>query len=225
MGGLFNFAFVLNEARGEYFKWCAADDYVGSTDYLSVLAASIEQGFECAFSDVDIVLSDSQQKTYLERGIMTGFNSCDNALSFSKAAVKMASHQIYGLFRKAAMTKCFSYIEASGHLRCFGEGLFVHAISEKLRLVYVPHVKYVYRRHKDNVSSTLPARILLPDFMRYTKQLYGYYICESRYPFVVKLNLLATISILHAKYSLRLFLAVIKQSILIIIKNIHATRP
>lgn len=223
MGGFLNFKFVLEQAKGEYFKWCAADDYIGSADYLSEMVVAIEQGFECAFSDTDVVSSNGQQQTYLARGIMSVFSSCYDAVSFSRAALKIPSHQFYGLFRKKALTRYYSYLEVSSHLRCFGEGLFVHAISEKLKLVYVANVKYVYRRHRNNISSIQPARILLLDFMKYTMQLYRYYICESKYKLSARLHFLVKISVGHGRYAFRLFLSTVKQLVLTLNKYIRFT--
>jgi len=70
------------------------------------------------------------------------------------------------LFRMVFLRRYYLYLNNS--LACYGEGLFVHAISLTGTGVYVAKATHVYRRHKNNVSSTIPAKKLLPLFLQYS---------------------------------------------------------
>jgi glycosyltransferase involved in cell wall biosynthesis len=203
IGAVDNFEYVLNEATGRYFKWAAADDFLGNKHTLEKLVKHLEDGFELAMSDVNIL--DETTRTINER-ILSSANSESETKSFKDLALKYPSFQIYGLFVTSSLRQNFSILKINSDLRCFGEGVFVHAISQSLKGIFVNEALLVYRRHSDNASSTLLPVDLLRYFLKYTYRLFKFYK-GSNISLLKKLQYLKVLGWTHIKYIFGLVLA------------------
>jgi len=201
-----NFKFVLEEAVGGYFMWTAVDDRLSADDYLQQLLRNLGPGVDYAFPDISI--TDSRGKV-LQAGVMSPFKGLLTRFQFSKASLKLNSYQVYGLFVTLRLREDFRFIEQCRQMLCFNEGLFVHAISAERIGVFVPAACKLYCRHEANASSVLPAKILLPEFLKYSKASIMYYILSTRFTLVEKLSLVLLKSYIDSRYSLYLLLAVI----------------
>jgi len=165
IGAFNNFEFVLVNAISECFMWMAADDCVKREDHLEKLLDKIRPDIDYVFPDVAVI--DSVGKVMQSR-IMLVFENAITQFDFVKGSLKVNSHQIYSLFRTSKLREDFRFLKKCNNLPCFGEGLFVHVISADRKGVFVPEALKLYRRHGANVSSTVPAKDLLPAFVKYS---------------------------------------------------------
>ena len=58
-----NFQFVLNKAKGEYFKWNAADDMI-SSDFIEQNLDFLERNLDFSCSSSKFYFEDLQEKIY-----------------------------------------------------------------------------------------------------------------------------------------------------------------
>lgn len=202
-GPLGNFQFVMDEAEGEYFMWASADDMLGTIETLANLVKSLDKGFELAIPDVDLI----DETTGINRlGVHSSVYSGLKRDSVTRLALKFPSYMTYGLFRTTSLRSLFIFLKANSDLICFGEGIFVHAISEKLKCVFVHDASLIYRRHSTNSSSTVKAPALLRSFLKYTFRVFKYYL-KSSYSILDKVHYLGKLSFIHARYILVLVAA------------------
>lgn len=119
-----NFQFVLEKAQGEYFIWCADDDWHEPEFIESLLGAlSVDGSFAMAFCDFDIRNENGMPvKDYPDSHaalrLMTGSNSLIRQLRFFMLAEGRAiPHAIYGLLPTRTLRK-FSWVS---HVQRYGE--------------------------------------------------------------------------------------------------------
>ena len=220
IGPIANFEFVLQEARGEFFMWAACDDYLENNNYLSVMVNTMQGRYDFCFPSVKLQLENAVKKT-ISDGIMDRFSSCVSTHDYCKQTALTCSYQIYGLFKRNFLIVNFKYIAQCKHLRCFGEGLFVHAITANSLLTYVPAASLVYRRHEGNVSSTQEINHLLVDFYKFTYMLILFYIQYQNFNCVQKLSIFSKIFLVHGKYFLILLYGFLTQFIINLFKVLN----
>ncbi len=202
IGAVPNFKFVLDKARGHFFKWLAHDDYIESEDYLSVMLDKIALGYDYCFSEVDIV-SENNNGKQTRANIMDRFLNCNDLYSFSFQTIYICSYQFYGVFRRDLLTQNFSYFSDCSHLKCFNEGLLVHVMAAKFRAVYVPSVKFIYRRHGENWSLSVDEYFMILDFFKFTYMILSFYAGKfTGYSFIQRIKLIAMLTAVHGRYSL-----------------------
>lgn len=201
-GAVTNFQFVLDEAVGKYFMWAAADDMLGTTETLSNLVKSLDDGFEMAIPDVDLL--DKTMGT-TSRGLLSSVFSKLEHKTATRLALQYPSYLIYGLFVTDSLRPFFSFLKRDSDLSCFNEGVFVHAIAATLRFVFVENALLIYRRHTTNASSTVTPPVLLGSFFRYTYRVFAFYL-RSSFSTLDKLDYLRVICLKHARYILVLLL-------------------
>lgn len=197
-GALFNFKFVLNEARGSFFKWAAVDDLFGTKETLANLVKSLGFQFQLAIPDVTLV---NESKQTITKGMLSSIFHASKTNNIQSLALEYPSFQIYGLFVTNVLRQYFTILEKNSDLRCFGEGIFVHVISKELKGVFVDTAVLIYRRHTENASSTLTPPILLKNFIKYTYRVLDLYMGNS-FSSGDKFYLLRKLSLKHAKYVL-----------------------
>jgi glycosyltransferase involved in cell wall biosynthesis len=197
-GALFNFEFVLNEARGSFFKWAAVDDLFGTKETLSNLVKSLGSQFQLAVPDVTLV---DESKGTITKGLLSSLFYADKMNNIQSIALEYPSFQIYGLFVTNALRQYFTILERNSDLSCFGEGIFVHVVSKEMKCVFVEAATIVYRRHAENISSTLMPPTLLKNFIIYTYRVFTLYIGSS-FSLGDKIYFLSKLSLKHAKYIL-----------------------
>ena len=163
-GAMANFQFVLDEARGKYFMWATHDDLLSTKLFLELLVSMMSKGYDYVFPNVNIV---NQVNGDSEVGVMSIFDGIEGRYEFAKASIKINSYQIYGLFRRDVLNRYFHFLAESNDMKCFNEGLFVHAISIGAKGGYAKNATKIYRRHLENASSTVPPPRMLRDFLRY----------------------------------------------------------
>ena len=206
IGAIANFKFVLDQARAKYFMWAAHDDRLGTDTTLFNLVTALDDGYELAAPDVDLF---NEAKGTTQRGLLSSVFTGKGRNAFTRLALKYPSYMIYGLFVKNRLKESYIYLEQSFDLKCFGEGVFVHAISANLKCSFVANSLLIYRRHSTNVSSTTPAPVLLESFIKYSRKVFLFYL-ESSYSKIDKLKYIISLSWTHIKYIFILILATIK---------------
>jgi len=104
-----NFQFVLDQAKGEYFKWCGADDTF-SHDF-------IEMNYDFLEAHKDYVLSGSRAR--FENGffdeIKLGDHNIDNQYAANRVISFFSSWhgnaRIYGLIRRSDLLKAYGCLD------------------------------------------------------------------------------------------------------------------
>lgn len=205
IGAIENFKYVLENANGEYFMWHAHDDKLSSPLYLSKLLIAIDPNYDVAIPDVHIV---DELNTNKPISVVTGF--CKNQLSdaVNQLIIKHPSYIAYSLYKRNKLSEMSKYLWENNDLQCYGEGLFAHAVAEKLQCILENQVSLIYRRHNSNASSMTTQNRNLYDFSIYTKRVFVYYI-KSSYPFPKKWAYIISLIGIHARYFIILCLKII----------------
>jgi glycosyltransferase involved in cell wall biosynthesis len=201
IGANANFEFVLQQAIGEFFMWAACDDYLESNNYLSVMINTMKQGYDFCFPNVKILIQSVEKKTFVV-GTMDGFYNCESIYDYCKQTVFTCSYQIYGMFQRNFLIENFKYIDQCKHFRCYGEGLFVHAVTANALSIYVPSVTLIYRRHEKNTSSTQKVNHLLVDLFRLSYKLLLFYFFYKKFNIIQRFMIIKGILYLHVKHAL-----------------------
>jgi glycosyltransferase involved in cell wall biosynthesis len=141
-GPNYNLGFELG--RGEYFKWCAADDCI-SPDFIGACVAALNE-------DPDVVLVygrtetiDKDGKSVPLFGKMTKlhFNSDGVARRFKRDLVDRASNfEIFGVFRSSALRK------STLHRPYYGsDRTLVTELAMLGKFVFLPNIVFYNRVH------------------------------------------------------------------------------
>lgn len=199
-GALANFQYVLDEARGKYFMWAAADDLLGTRETLANLVNSLGDQFQLAIPDVNLF---DEAKGTIIKGVLSSIFSSANPNNITAMALEYPSFQIYGLFVTTALRQHFVILKKNADLSCFGEGIFVHVISMEMKCAFVDTALLIYRRHSINASSTVIPPVLLISFFIYSYRVLVLY-ARSSFSVVDKLSFLCKLGFKHAKYILYL---------------------
>ena len=149
IGAFNNFKEVLDLSTGDLFIWLAADDKFGSQNFLSILQSDIENGYDYAFPNVDIIGESSE---VMASNIMAPFAGAKKSFERFEASLKINSHQVYSLFKKSILLDEFYNLEKYKKLRNYNEGVFVHSLSLNKNGFFDPRVTKIYRVHKNNIS-------------------------------------------------------------------------
>jgi hypothetical protein len=138
---------------------------------------------------------------------MKPFNKASSKFDFAKASIYMNSQIIYALFKTQVLKDNFFYLKKFEHLKCYGEGLFVHVISTDKKGKFLPKVKKFYRRHNQNQSSVLTAKQLIPFFIEYSLSSLEYFFFHKELKVFEKINLIFLIFLKHVKYTCYLIMS------------------
>ena len=217
IGAIANFKFLLEQASGDFFMWAACDDYLENNNYLSVMVDKMQGEYDFCFPNVKLLIESSERMTISDE-IMGRFSSCVSTYDYCMQTVFTGSYQVYGFFRRNFLIENYKYIDQCKHLRCYGEGLFVHAITSNSLLAYVPATCLIFRRHGGNTSSIQQINHMLVDFYKFTNTLILFYIKFKNFNFIQKLLIIGTICFVHGKYFLILIYAYLKQMIMNLFK-------
>ena len=177
IGFLNNFHFTLHKAKFDYFMWIAADDQLADLTYLRNLIVALDKNIDYVFPEVKVI---DENDSVIEDKIMSPFRDAETKWSFTRASLRVNSYQIYGLYRTKLLKADFRYLERCRSMKCFGEGLFVHAVSATRVGVYVPAACKLYRRHSANMSSIISGKQQIPDFIKYfTYSIFYFLSCKQ----------------------------------------------
>jgi glycosyltransferase involved in cell wall biosynthesis len=211
IGGYNNYKFLLDSALGEYFMWSAADDYLHSATDLKKLVMTLEQGYEYVFPEVDILYSETGETL---KNIMLPFQKVANRYGYARASLIINSYQVYGLFRISTLREFYHYIDECKNMKCYNEGLFVHAISTQANGCLVVDARRIYRRHKNNWSSAVPTKQLLIAFLEFSYKTIKYFANEKSLSIYQRLVIIYYAIYRFSKYAIYLALVAIKKKVL-----------
>lgn len=209
LGAKNNFSAVLGLAQGDYFSWLAHDDYYERNDHIELLVKSLDLGASLAFPDVDIVTCDKQQNalSIQENVVQMVFGSIRSPSEMRKAIIRSPNFPIYGMYRKAVLTKYVHRLWECADLSCFNEGLFLHYFFISESCVLVSPAKLKCCRHGNNASESVSRPRLALDFARYSCRTLKLYAATARFTGQEKRLLLLSILRVHIPYQLCLILA------------------
>lgn len=173
IGFLSNFYFTLHKAKFDCFMWIAADDQLADSTYLSKLISALKNDIDYVFPEVKVI---DENNSVIEGEIMDPFRDAKTKWSFTLASLRVNSYQVYGLYRTKVLKADFRYLERCRSMKCFGEGLFVHAVSATRVGLYVPAACKLYRRHGANMSSVVSGKQQIPDFINYFTYSISYFL-------------------------------------------------
>ncbi len=196
IGVIRNFRYVLDRSEAEYFMWLAYDDYLGDGDYLLRLYSSLG-GHNFCFPRIDILNMDGEG-SYILENVTENFEKCKSGFDFCKQTVNICSYQIYGLYKKSFLLKNYHFIDSCSHMKCYGEGLAVHAMTVISPPCYEPNVRLIYRRHNENVSSASNGKHY-KDFFEFTIKVVAFYGKKTNFNCRRKLSIIKDICFLYVK--------------------------
>jgi len=136
-GAAFNFQFVLNEARGEYFMWAAHDDRRAPnfiTDCLNVFATNPD--CVSVFCHVEVV--DRKSDRITSRVTPTSFSSDSALYRVRSALTEMTPTLIYGLHKSEIIRRIT--IESFDWFDVY----FVAVLAFYGKIFIIPHYLYIY---------------------------------------------------------------------------------
>lgn len=209
-GAAANFFFVLDKADGELFMWAAADDKCGNADYLRNLIDALDKGVSLGFPNVDVI---DAANDVVQPDVMDLFCNCRTRTDFVKMSGRIASHQLYGVFRTAKLRQYIHLLRKHTHLKVFCESLFVRAFIASEPVAYVKKSKQLYRIHDANTSRSQRATRLLADFLVYWRDTTVYYSTASHLPLKLRLVALSTLQLRASRYAAFLAAATVKQTL------------
>jgi len=219
MGAVWNFNFVLNEAKGEYFVWVAADD--------RLLPKFLEENVQVLESKKNIVCSTSKIKMFgdftdylkikhsdsifvkIEKKIKKRFSYMDtypatgNYESKVYRFLKNCRHNLnfYGVYRKNILKKCvinntFIGFDTSYSLSVLKYGDF-YVIDDVLMEVYDGGESRSGMIGLAKSTNTGHFRIIFPHmpFTRWCKNHLGIKLFLKNINFFLRLNLIGSISL------------------------------
>lgn len=197
IGANLNFKFLLTYARADYFMWLAHDDMMGDSNYLNKMYTKIVEGYDFCFANTKFL----SENGLVDRKVFGRFEKCVTKFDFCRETTYICSYQFYGLFRRLFLTENYKYVDICSHMKCYGEGLIVHAMTLKSTPSYVPDVSLIYRRHDQNISSMSNGKHYR-DFFEFTFHLIRMYTSSKDFTFREKAILLKNILVLHSRHLL-----------------------
>jgi glycosyltransferase involved in cell wall biosynthesis len=210
IGGIENFKYLLDIAKGKYFMWIAADDLLGDKDYLKKINNEISDKYDFYFTEVSII--DENYK-FKSQKIMKVFLNCKTNFDFLKASLSLSSLFIYSLFKKEILIEDWKYIENCRNLSSFNEGLFVHAISAKRKAKFVKNTLRFFRLHNKSWSQSIKARKLIFSHTLYSFKTIHFILRLNKLTFLKKIHLSNIALYILIKNLLHFILATIWQSL------------
>ncbi len=198
IGALNNFLFVLNVASGYFFMWNAADDVITPMEYLQKLIGKMGNNYDYVFPDIKI-LRHLENSTSVKETSMHMFSKCSTHLELCVASIRNNAYQVYSVFKKSALIGQTRYLSSCEKMKCYNEGLFVHAITANLKGAFEPSVVKFFRRHSYNMSSNVMLRHHAHDFTHFTLQAVKLWLRAHQLTPWQRLKVLAEIGKIHGK--------------------------
>jgi glycosyltransferase involved in cell wall biosynthesis len=204
IGGIANFNFVLEKSTGKYFMWHAADDVLEDKNFLSNIYGKISDKHDCYFTQVSII---NENGKVISPNVMTSLGKCSTNFDFLKESININSFQFYGLYNRDILIKDIVYLNICKNLKCFNEGLFVHAISALRDIKYVSNAHKSYRKHNSNWSSSIPAKNLILSFIIYSFRSIMLFFTIKKITFLEKISIILLKTYVDMKYLIYLIIA------------------
>jgi len=170
LGRIQNYFVVLQISSGLYFAWLAHDDHYRNADHIALLVDALDRGATMAFPDVDIVtLDDVGEVSFLENGWMSDIlKDVHTDRELRRRIVRYGNYPVYGLFKRAVLSKHTHRLLQCNDLRYYNEGLFVIDFVCSERIAFVPAATLVYYTHENGAMKSIGAPALCSDFAKYT---------------------------------------------------------
>lgn len=156
IGSSSNFRFVLEQARGRYFMWAAADDF-WAPNWLETLTQEIAPDDFGVRGRVVIVEEDGDLLGDLP---VKPFRAGDVARVFLDDEKNGRAFHIYGLLNRRLALDLFPLIERSPMDDYGPDILFVYLAVQKGALRVTHRTAQYYRRHQSNTGSSLARKFL-----------------------------------------------------------------
>jgi glycosyltransferase involved in cell wall biosynthesis len=159
IGMIQNFKFVLEQAKGDYFMWLAADDTVNPC-FIQQCLCGLHRGADFAIPSVTIIGANGE---CVSTDVMPYFRGANSPFEFASASIRGNNYVVYSLFRRVFLTHACPVLERDGNMSGYNEGRFVHYVCSEGNPVYVHQAVLGYRWHDTNASGVRPAyRQVLP---------------------------------------------------------------
>lgn len=154
IGILANFEFVLNKANGKYFFW-AADDDLCEHRFVEAIVNQMEQDSNIVLCACDVRNIDEHDKPMgIERleSIRPSNDWKQTRRVFFRYPMLNIFFCIYGIYQTKILRMCDLGIIKGWHgLTADGEFPFLAQVSSFGRIVAIPEVLKIYRRHHNSV--------------------------------------------------------------------------
>jgi glycosyltransferase involved in cell wall biosynthesis len=152
-GAYFNFKFVLDRARGDYFMWFADDDACDS-EFVSELVACFQRDdtVALAMSDVRIIEDDSSKVTEVRLSSIRMEQAIRNWETVEKLFFAYPTSNIffciYGLYRTGVLKRCkFDFASKWKGITFASEVPILAQVASHGKIVSVPRILKTYVSH------------------------------------------------------------------------------
>ncbi len=155
-GAAANFQIVLDEAKGEYFKWLAYDDYLAPR-FLELLVGYLDHNQDAVtcISDIEVIGGTSGGGAVVKRiDVLREYEDWSKAiykfiLSLSPYFnTNSAYFAVYGLHRRAVVKEIYDGMGVIGRM-ISNEFPFLMNMAFRGRIVAIKPALWTYRRHAD----------------------------------------------------------------------------
>lgn len=138
-GIFFNWQFVLEQAKGDYFMWAADDDEWKGTDFLNTLMLYAPKNI-LAFPDAIV-----KEKSNLRSYPIKSFENCNDKLDYIKNFVSCGwGYPMYGLFNLKLFYQYGLQFKFANDLSYYMEGEFLHKLFLAGPVKYVKEATIIY---------------------------------------------------------------------------------
>jgi len=169
-GIFFNFYFVLEQARGDYFIWAADDDEWQGITFLDEL---MRYAPENILTFPDAVIKTSEGTT---ESVLKDYENCKTKLDYSRAFCSVGvGHPLYGIYNLKLFKEYKLEFKFADDLSYYMEGEFLHKLFITGPAKYVKDACILYSM--DSVKPTYDIR--LDNFLTYFKRTISIYTLSS----------------------------------------------
>jgi glycosyltransferase involved in cell wall biosynthesis len=147
-GALFNFYFVLEKARGDYFMWAADDDEWQGKDFLSSLMKFAPANI-LTFPDATIVIKGNRVTNYLR-----SYENCKAQMDYvQNFCHNDCGYPFYGVYNLGLFQKYGMKFEFDSDMTYHGDGLFLHKLFLAGPTKYVKEATIMFNAYGSVPSS------------------------------------------------------------------------
>lgn len=172
VGGWNNFFYLLDNARGRFFSWLAHDDFYETRDHLGKLVEQLRGGCALAFPNAAEVRYAADGSVVSRRkNLLDAFRGADTRFRMSRAAVRCAAHQVYGLFDVETLRSYAPLLREDRDMTYYGEGRFVQALIANERCAFVADITQNFGVEASRPAASADARRVFRDRLRYVRRL------------------------------------------------------
>ena len=93
--------YLINNAKGKYFKLLDQDDYLIDKTYLGSMVAKLNEGYDYGISNVDIKTIEASGNISVRKDTMNCYTNCITPFDFTISWVDESAMIFYGIYKRS----------------------------------------------------------------------------------------------------------------------------